>query len=87
MENASMGKPIIAANVPGCRELVDDGKTGYLCTPRESKDLAQKLEWFVNLSEEKRENAGKLGRQKMIDEFSENMVVEVYLDKLKKWLN
>jgi len=87
MENASMGKPIIAADVPGCRELVDDGKTGYLCTPRESKDLAQKLEWFVNLTEEKREKAGKLGRQKMIDEFSENMVVEVYLDKLKKWLN
>jgi len=87
MENASMGKPIIAANVPGCRELVDDGKTGYLCTPRESKDLAQKLEWFINLSEERREKAGKLGRQKMIDEFSEKLIIGVYLDKLKKWLD
>jgi len=87
MENASMGKPIIATDVPGCRELVDDGKTGYLCTPGESKDLAQKLEWFVNLSKERREKAGRLGRRKMIDEFSEKIVVEVYLDKLKKWLN
>jgi glycosyltransferase involved in cell wall biosynthesis len=87
MENASMGKPIIAADVPGCRELVDDGKTGYLCTPGESKDLAQKLEWFINLSEERREKAGKLGRQKMIDEFSEKLIIGVYLDKLKKWLN
>lgn len=87
MENASMGKPVIAADVPGCRELVDDGKTGYLCTPGESKDLAQKLEWFINLPEERKEKAGRLGRQKMIDEFSENMVVGVYLDKLKKWLN
>ncbi|WP_028856413.1 glycosyltransferase family 4 protein [Psychrilyobacter atlanticus] len=87
MENASMGKPIIATDVPGCRELVDDGKTGYLCTPGESKDLAQKLEWFINLPEERREKAGRLGRQKMIDEFSEKMVVEVYSDKLKKWLN
>lgn len=87
MENASMGKPIIATDVPGCRELVDDGKTGYLCTPGESKDLAQKLEWFINLPKERREKAGRLGRQKMIDEFSEKMVVEVYSDKLKKWLN
>lgn len=87
MENASMGKPIIATDVSGCRELVDDGKTGYLCTPRESKDLVQKLEWFINLPKERREKAGKLGRQKMIEEFSEDMVVGVYLDKLKKWLN
>ena len=87
MENASMGKPIIASDVPGCRELVDDGKTGYLCTPGKSKDLAQKLEWFINLPEERREKAGRLGRQKMIDEFSEKMVVEVYSEKLKKWLN
>jgi glycosyltransferase involved in cell wall biosynthesis len=87
MENASMGKPVIAADVPGCRELVDDGKTGYLCTPGESKDLAQKLEWFINLPEERKQKAGKLGRQKMIDEFSEKLVVGVYLDKLKKWLN
>ncbi|UUV19790.1 glycosyltransferase family 4 protein [Fusobacteria bacterium ZRK30] len=87
MENASMGKPIIASDVPGCRELVDDGKTGYLCTPGESKDLAQKIEWFINLPEERRAKAGRLGRQKMIDEFSEKMVVEVYSEKLKKWLN
>ena len=87
MESASMGKPIIATDVPGCRELVDDGKTGYLCTPRESKDLAQKLEWFINLSDEKKARVGKLGRQKMVDEFSEKLVVEVYLEKLKMWLN
>ncbi len=86
MENAAMGKPVIASDVPGCRELVDDGKTGYLCTPRDSKDLAQKIEWFVNLSEEKRINAGKLGREKMINEFSEEKIVEVYLDKLKEML-
>jgi glycosyltransferase involved in cell wall biosynthesis len=86
MENAAMGKPVIASDVPGCRELVDDGKTGYLCIPRDSKDLAQKMEWFINLSEDKKINSGKLGREKMIKEFSEQMVVEVYLKKLKEML-
>lgn len=74
-----MGKLVIATDVPGCCELVDDGKTGYLCIPRESKDLAQKLEWFINLPEEKKERAGKLGRQKMIDEFSEKLIVRSIL--------
>ena len=85
MENAAMGKPVIATDVPGCRELVEDGKTGYLCIPRDSKDLAQKMEWFINLSQEKKELMGKLGRQKMIDEFSEEKIVSVYLEKLNKY--
>ncbi|NOZ73621.1 MAG: glycosyltransferase family 4 protein [Chloroflexi bacterium] len=32
IEAAAMGRPLIATDVPGCRTVVEDGTTGYLCT-------------------------------------------------------
>lgn len=39
---AAMAKPIVASDVPGCREIVDDGENGYLCLAKSSTDLARK---------------------------------------------
>ncbi|UYI80139.1 MAG: glycosyltransferase [Fusobacterium varium] len=47
MEGAAMEKPIIATNVTGCKEIVDDGENGYLVNVKDSFDLAQKMEKFI----------------------------------------
>ncbi|MDB0010609.1 glycosyltransferase family 4 protein [Gammaproteobacteria bacterium] len=43
LEAMAMGKPIIACDVPGCREPVIDGVNGYLVPPRNSKLLAESM--------------------------------------------
>lgn len=43
LEAASVGRPIVTTDVPGCREVVIDGFNGYLVRPYSSKDLANKL--------------------------------------------
>jgi glycosyltransferase involved in cell wall biosynthesis len=78
MEAASMEKPIIATNVAGCREVVDEGLTGFLCKAKNSFDLAYKMATLINLSEEERELMGKRARQKIVDEMDLERVIEIY---------
>ena len=58
-----MSKPIITTNVPGCKEVVDDGLNGYLCEPRNIDDLVNKMQLMINLSDEKRALMGENGRK------------------------
>ncbi|MEP7284004.1 MAG: glycosyltransferase family 4 protein, partial [Rubrivivax sp.] len=50
LEGAAMALPVIATDVPGCRDCVLDGLNGWLVRPRDSADLADKLRAFVALS-------------------------------------
>jgi len=86
LESASMAKPIITTNVPGCRDVVDDGINGYLCKLKDYKDLADKMEKMLNLTEEKRKKMGKAGRKKILKEFDEKIVIEKYLETIEKLL-
>lgn len=79
MESASMSKPLIATNVPGCKDLIDDNKNGYLCEVRNAQDLADKMQKMIKLSEDERKVMGQAGREKMINEFDEKIVIDKYL--------
>lgn len=82
LEAASMAKPIVTTDTVGCRDVVEDGKTGFLCHVRDAKDLADKLEKMLHLSDEEREKMGELGRQKMIKEYDEKIVIDRYLSTI-----
>ncbi len=84
MESASMARPLIATNVPGCKDLVDDGVNGYLCEVRNAGDLADKMEMMLGLSESERVEMGRKGREKMVREFDESIVIGKYLEVLNK---
>ena len=47
LEAASTGMPLILANVPGCRDCVEDGVNGYLINEKDSNDLIAKMENFI----------------------------------------
>jgi glycosyltransferase involved in cell wall biosynthesis len=78
MEAAAMGRPIVATDVPGCREVVDDNVTGYLCKLKSADDLAAKLERMLTLSNGERATMAQRGREKVEREFDENTVVARY---------
>jgi glycosyltransferase involved in cell wall biosynthesis len=66
LEAASMAKPLIATDVTGCRDIVEDGINGFLCKVKDGKDLADKMEKMINLTATQREEMGKRGREKMM---------------------
>ncbi|WP_299792840.1 glycosyltransferase family 4 protein [uncultured Marivita sp.] len=80
IEAAAMARPLIATDVPGCRAVVDDGKTGFLCKVRSGESLASACEVFLALPHEKRAALGCAGRAKMEQEFGQNIVVDAYRD-------
>ena len=86
LEAASMAKPIITTDTPGCRDVVDDGINRFLCNVKDSKDLANKMEKMLNLSEDERIKMGKAGREKIIKEFDEKIVIEKYLKAIQELL-
>ena len=83
LEAASMGKPIITTDAPGCRVAVDNNITGYLCKVKDSKDLADKMQKIIELNPFKRNNMGINGRKKMQKEFDEKIVINKYLEIIK----
>jgi glycosyltransferase involved in cell wall biosynthesis len=78
-----MAKPVIATDVPGCRSVVDDGRTGLLCEPRSSLSLAKAMTAFLSMSPQDRLSMGSRGREKAEQEFSQENVVDAYLDALR----
>ena len=82
LEAAAMGRPIITTDAVGCREVVDDGKNGYLCKVRDAPDLAEKMERMLNLTSEQRQQMSNHGRLKMEREFDEDIVIKKYLDAI-----
>lgn len=84
LEGAAMGKPLVATNINGCREAIEEGVTGYLCQPKDAKSLTTALEKIINLSTEERIQMGKKGREKIIREFNREDVVNIYIDEMDK---
>jgi len=78
MEASAMGRPIVATDVPGCREVVENGVTGLLCEVKSADSLAQQLERLLLSSHMARAEMGVAGRAKVAREFDENAVVERY---------
>lgn len=83
MEAAAMSRPIVATDVPGCREVVDDGVTGLLCAARDSASLAERLARMLDATPAERRAMGERGRAKVVAEFDETQVVERYRQTLR----
>ncbi len=83
LEASSMGKPIVTTDVPGCRDVVEDGYNGFLCEVKESRSLYEKMYQMFSLSAEEREAIGRNGRTKVVNEFDEKIVIDTYLDTIR----
>ena len=76
LEAAATGRPVITSNIPGCRESVENGKSGLLVEAKNKEMLYQAMKKMLHCSREEREKMGKAGREKMKREFRKEAVVE-----------
>lgn len=80
LEAAAIARPLIATDVPGCRAVVEHGRTGLLCAPRSADSLEAAILDFLALPPAARAAMGRAGRAKMEREFDEALVVDAYRD-------
>lgn len=79
LEGAAMGRPAIVSDVPGCRQAIETGKTGWLCAARSASSLAEQMINVINTDRAYLEQAGKAARERMEKSFGEEKVVAAYL--------
>jgi glycosyltransferase involved in cell wall biosynthesis len=79
MEAAASGLPLVATDIPGCREIVRDGVTGMLVPPLDVPALADALAKLLT-NRGLREEMGRAARRMAEEEFSEAYVVARHLD-------
>lgn len=84
LEASATGRPVITTNRPGCKEIVDDGKTGYLVEEKNTEQLIETVEKFINLPYEKRKEMGINARKKVEKEFDRNIVINAYMNEIDR---
>ena len=84
LEAAATGRPVLATNIPGCKEAVEDNMTGLLFAPRDAGALETTIEFFLSMSTKQREDMGRAARAKMEQEFDRKHVVESYIEEINK---
>ena len=87
LESAANGRPVITTDVPGCRETIDNGKTGFLVEAKSAKSLIDAIERFIALPYNQKALMGQEGRKKVEREFDRQIVVDAYLKELKQISN
>lgn len=76
LEAAATGRPLVTSFIPGCREAVDEGRTGFTCRPRDKYGLYEAMKKIAELSREERMEMGLAGRKLMEERFDKEVVVE-----------
>ena len=86
LEALSCGRPIITTDVPGCREVCNDGVNGLLIPARDSSALSHAIEKLA-LNQDLRQAMGRAGRVRAESEFSNEIVCAQTLDLYRRLMS
>ena len=75
IEGMSLGKPIVASNVGGIRDLIEDGKNGLLVPPRDSNALRKAISRLIR-NKKLAEGLGKIGKMEVYPDFDASTMVK-----------
>jgi glycosyltransferase involved in cell wall biosynthesis len=73
LEAAACGRPLVATDIPGCREVVLDGQNGFLVPPNDPQSLAGALKRLVS-DPSLRGRMGAASRQLVLQKFTHAQV-------------
>lgn len=86
LEAAAAGRPLLVSDIPGCRETVNEGLSGFVFPPGDKTALLDCMERFCRLDYAEKTAMGVEGRKKMEKEFDRKKVVLVYREQIERIL-
>lgn len=86
LEAAAAGRPLLVSDIPGCRETVNEGLSGFVFPPGNKTALLDCMERFCRLDYAEKTAMGVEGRKKMEKEFDRKKVVLVYREQIERIL-
>lgn len=85
LEAGASGRPVIASDIPGCSETFVDNLSGLAIKVKDSDDLTRKIEEFIRLPYEQKSQMGFENRRHVEKKFDRKIVVNKYLECIKKY--
>ena len=78
LEAMAHGLPVVAPNVGGTSEIINNGEDGYLIDTRDPKAFAEKC-FLLYENKQLRRRMARVAREKIVKSFSvENMAAQYY---------
>lgn len=87
LEHSAMGRPCIGADIPGIREGIEEGKTGFLFKVKDVESMILAIERFLKLTYDEKVVMGINARKKMENSFNRDIVIKIYMEEIKKFIN
>lgn len=84
LEAMSMAKPVVATDIPGCRELVCEGENGYLAQARSAESLACAIEKVYQLDPVQRQRMGEASRRIVLRQYRNEVVAQALLSEVSR---
>lgn len=82
LEGAATGRCLITSDIPGCREVVEDGVSGFLCPAQDTQALLEAMRRFAAEPFARQAERGQAGRRLVEQRFDKDLVVAQTLDGL-----
>ena len=82
LEGAATGRALITSDIPGCREAVEDGVSGYLCPAQDADALTDFFREFASETQNEQEQMGRCGRALIERKFDKRIVVAQTIEGL-----
>ncbi len=83
LEAAATGRPLIASDIPGCRECFKDREGGLLIKPKDAIDLERKIEEFIEIPYDEKKKMGLAARSLVEQHFNRDEVVDTYMKEIR----
>ena len=83
MEAAAMGLPIVATDIRGCRQVVDDGRTGVLVPVADAIAVTEAVGWLAR-SPDVRSAMGAAGRDRARSAFDQQSQIDTTLETYER---
>ena len=80
LEAGAMKKFLIASDIPGCREIIINGETGFTFEKSNIEDLNNKIEKFINLTTDEYNDYIKKSYDYIKENFDRDKIIKEYLD-------
>ena len=85
LESMASGKPVIATCWGGAREMIIDGKTGFIINPKNEKEFTERILLFL-MNKEKVEEMGKNSFERVKNLFSLDEHIKILIEQYDKFL-
>lgn len=84
LEASALARPMITTDVPGCRDVVEDGIAGLLVKVRDAGSLADAMRRMIACTPAERAAMGDAARARVERDYDEQRVIDIYLDRIDR---